>query len=63
MGCLLEPTAWEHVFITMRSGQAMTGSSITSDIVPPHIQSAIDKSAKLLGMTTTSGETQYLGLV
>ena len=39
--------------ITKYSDQAMGGSFITGDNVPPHTQSGIDTSAKLLSLTTT----------
>lgn len=44
------------MFITRRSGQAMTRSSIIGDDfigddLPPCIKSGIDSSAKLLGLT------------
>ena len=39
--------------ITGPSGQAIAGSPITGDVVPPQSQSRIDMSTKLLSLTTT----------
>ena len=41
------------MFITGRNGQALAGSSIMGGNVPPCIQSGIDVSTKLLGLTNT----------
>ena len=46
--------------ITGRSGQALAGSSIMGGNVPPCIQSGIDMSTKLSGLTNT--QTSYMPL-
>lgn len=43
--------ALQHVYITGHCGQAVEVSSIVDDNVP-HIQSRIDMSANLFGLTT-----------
>jgi len=53
-GHLLKPMAGRHVFIIECNGQFLSRSSITRDIMPPHIQSGTSISSKFIGLTTTS---------